>query len=187
MSNQQKIDAYFAQFQQRIESVQQRLAEPIANEVINATLDNFEKQSYEGKAWKKRQSKKDQSRQLLVKSGRLRRSFRMLASSPNSVTVGSDVPYAATHNYGETINHPGRTGPLAFKTYSRGKHKGKTLFARNDARATFARISTSGPYDIRMPRRQFLGITKNLTSKIKDVIKQEFKQEFGLNVNIKKR
>ena len=187
MNNQQKIDAYFAAFQQRIQSVQQRLAEPVANEVINATLDNFKNESFDGKPWPKRKSKKDQSRQLLVKSGRLRRSPRMIASSPMSVSVGSDLAYAAIHNYGGNISHPGRTAPLAFKTFTRGKRKGRTLFARNDSRATFARMSTSGPYDIPMPRRQFLGITKGLTENIKKVIRAEFHKEFRTNVNIRKR
>lgn len=179
MNHQAKIDAYFQQLTQRIYSVHQRLGPLIGNAVVNDSLDNFATQSFDKKPWAKRKRDKEPGRAILVKSGRLRRSPRIIASSPTSVTVGTDVPYARIHNDGGTINHPGRkNAPMAFKTYTRGKHKGKTLFARNNPRATFARKITTGPYDIAMPRRRFLGVSKKLSTDIKKIISEEYNKEF---------
>lgn len=42
-------------------------------------------------------------RNILVQTGRLRRSIRVVGKGPNRVTIGTDVPYARIHNEGGTI------------------------------------------------------------------------------------
>ncbi|MDV3605014.1 hypothetical protein CMU86_17855, partial [Elizabethkingia anophelis] len=90
----------------------------IGNEVVNFTLENFEKQSWQGDSfepWEKRKNptawgkKDDTGRALLVKSGKLKRSIRIASIQADKVTIavgGADVPYARVHNEGfkGTIN-----------------------------------------------------------------------------------
>ena len=42
--------------------------------------------------WTPSKSNKDEGREVLVKSGRLRRSIRVVNTTPDSVTVGTDAP-----------------------------------------------------------------------------------------------
>lgn len=50
--------------------------------------------------WQRRRNNSDPGRAILVKSGNLRRSIRVLSTSINEVTVGSMLPYAEIHNNG---------------------------------------------------------------------------------------
>lgn len=45
-------------------------------------------------------TKRNKGRALLVDTGRLRRSIRIMGKTSSSVTIGSDVPYASVHNDG---------------------------------------------------------------------------------------
>lgn len=84
----------------------------VGNEVINFTLENFEKQGWQGNSfepWEKRKNpttwgkKDDTGRALLVKTGKLKRSIRILAIDQDKVSIGvggADVPYAKAHNEG---------------------------------------------------------------------------------------
>lgn len=51
--------------------------------------------------WKPRQRRDRGS--LMIRSGRLKRSIRVLNKTATSVTIGTDVPYARIHNEGGTI------------------------------------------------------------------------------------
>lgn len=66
--------------------------------------DNWRKQGFDDntiKPWQARKSNKDnKGRAILVKSGRLRRSFDVLVQGPNRVSVINDAPYGVYHNYG---------------------------------------------------------------------------------------
>jgi phage gpG-like protein len=76
--------------------------------------EQFKKQSTpEDQKWKQRKDG-DTTRNLLVKSGRLRKSIRILRKTTNSVTIGTNVPYAKYHNEG-TARIPQRKflGPSA--------------------------------------------------------------------------
>ena len=75
--------------------------------------------------------------------------------------VGTNMAYAAIHQFGGTINIPVHTNILHFKKYKSGKHKGKTLFAKNNTKASYGMKSAIGAYQIKMPARPFLKITDN--------------------------
>lgn len=78
------------------------LPKALGNDAMNHFKDNFRKQGYEDsvvKAWVPRK-KVDSGRAILVKSGRLRRSFAMTVISRNRIQVINDTPYSVYHNYG---------------------------------------------------------------------------------------
>jgi phage gpG-like protein len=165
--NTQRIELFFKQVTDRIDRVHQDLPKVIGNEAVNFAIDNLEKQSWEGKPWAKRKSKKDTGRALLVKSGRLKRSPRVISSAPGKVTVGSDVPYAAVHNNGGSIERSARSETFVRNRYTRGE-KGK-MFGGMGAykKGTSAGQGlTFKAYGYQMPERRFLGASPQLKRRL---------------------
>lgn len=78
-----------------------RLPVQIANNAINHFKDSFRKQGFEDemvKPWKPRR-KVDRGRAILVRTGRLRRSFSS-AITPRKIVIINDTPYSIYHNEG---------------------------------------------------------------------------------------
>lgn len=79
-----------------------------ATVAVNFTKDRFKQQNWVDtttKPWKKRkpvkgESKRSSKRAILVRSGRLRRSPRVIHADSDSAIMGTDVPYAQAHNEG---------------------------------------------------------------------------------------
>ena len=93
----------FGQIARKMQSID--LSLDMANTAKNEFLDNFKKQSFNGKAWAKRKNNKDAGRNLLVKSGRLRRDVSNSVStgiknSNLSYTLIVQNPYAGYNNDG---------------------------------------------------------------------------------------
>src|SRR6185437_5917160 len=116
----EKISLFFS----KLELALNNLPLIVGNEVVNYSLESFDRQSWDGMPWKERESKKDSGRAILVKSTRLKRSIRIISSSPNSVIVGSDVPYAAIHNNGGEITRVPHSELFTRNRFKRGPKKG---------------------------------------------------------------
>ncbi|SMG35597.1 phage virion morphogenesis protein [Sphingobacterium psychroaquaticum] len=168
MSNQQNIEQFFHAFQQKIEQAQQRLPDIIGTEVLNSALDNFRDESFFGDKWPARKDKKN-TRKLLVKTGALQRSPRVIRSQPGLVTVGSDVPYASVHNNGEEISRNARSETFIRNRHTKGKKKG--LFSRGITRGQGFSFKA---YTYSMPRRRFFGAHPKLKEHLQQIIKEEF-------------
>lgn len=69
------------------------------NAVQYFKVDSFDKAAFDGKKWKERKVQ-DQSRQMLVKTGRMRQDIRITERGMNHRRVGTTVPYAKYHNEG---------------------------------------------------------------------------------------
>jgi len=77
----------------------------MANTAKNEFMNNFKTQSFSGNNWKPRKNNKDSGRNLLVKSGRLRRDVSNSVStgiknSNKSYTLIVSNPYAGYNNDG---------------------------------------------------------------------------------------
>lgn len=93
----------FGEIAQKIKSID--LSLDLANTAKNEFLNNFKTQSFNGKPWQKRKSTKDAGRNLLVKSGRLRRDVSNSVSTGHknsnmSYTLIVNNPYADYNNEG---------------------------------------------------------------------------------------
>lgn len=172
MSNQQNIEQFFEKFQAKVNAVQQRLPEIIGTEVINSSLDNFRSESFFGQKWIPRKDKNN-TRKLLVKTGALMRSPRIVSSMIGHVVVGSDIPYASAHNNGDIINRMARSETFIRNRYKKGTKKG--LFKRG---TTSGKGMTFKAYSYSMPVRKFLGSHPKLKLQLETVIKLEFAAEF---------
>lgn len=77
----------------------------LATEGVNFSKESFQKQGWTNNSferWKKRKSgqKRNKGRAILVDSGDLRRSVRILSTSIGKATYGSTLKYAPVHNAG---------------------------------------------------------------------------------------
>lgn len=88
----------------------------------------------------------------LVDSARLMRSITFVASS-RGVEVGTNVVYAAIHQFGGVIRQAARSAVLHF----RRMRSGATRFSK-PGKASFAQKRTIGARTITMPARPFLGL-----------------------------
>jgi phage gpG-like protein len=134
-------------------------------------------------AWpeRKRKSKKA-GRAILVKSGRLRRSIRVMSRDGDSVTIGTDVPYAQIHNEGGTLNATQSIRAHRRRRFSRDEVSGpsakrekwvKTLIGTSDVKGHTRQLNTQ------MPQRQFMGASQPVTQEIRATIDAGLKNLLG--------
>jgi phage gpG-like protein len=148
------------------------LTKVLGNEATNHFKDSWRKQGWDDntvKAWAKRK-KKDSGRAILVKSGRLKRSFYMKVESQNRVIVENNTPYADIHNYGGSINNKGGSKVLHFRNRDNdwnkkaGKYNTGTRFSKA-GKAHYSQKVNIGAYSIGMPQRKFMGKSQTLDEK----------------------
>jgi phage gpG-like protein len=104
---------------------------------------------------------------LSVRSGALRRSvfqrvFEDASGVYGIVGYGADVPYAAIHEFGGTIHHPGGTAFFIDKS--------DVMHFVSNASALAAKLPRTKPHDIPMPERAPL---RSAFAEMQDQIKQE--------------
>ncbi|QTE36015.1 phage virion morphogenesis protein [Mucilaginibacter gossypii] len=171
----QQVTAIFARIEMELNRVIEVLPTIVGNEAVNYSLEAFKNQAWEGAPWQKRKDKKDAARNLLVKSSRLRRSIRIIRTTADSVTIGSDVPYAAVHNNGGQINRAARSETFVRNRYTHGP-KSKYF----GGQGTFKKGTTKGKglsfkaHSFNMPKRQFLGNTVAFERAMRKVVRDEF-------------
>lgn len=132
----------------------------VGEEIVTFTLENFEMQGWQGDSyqeWPQRKNptkwgkKDDPGRALLVKTGKLKRSIRILSIQQNKVSVGvggSDVPYAKVHN-------EGFEGTI---TQNVSEHTRKTKSGENINVSAFTRTINQ-----QIPKRKFIGSPEEST------------------------
>lgn len=165
----------FKQLQGRLAQTMRELPPIIGEEVVHFAQDNFDRQSYNGEAWKKRKNptkwgkRDEEGRALLVKTAKLRRSIRVSRVEKDRVTVvagGADVPYAKAHNEGFSGVVEQKVNPFL----RRGK-KGEPIAVKGHTRTIYQNI----------PKRQFIGdedSSAELRQRIKNIVNIELQKIF---------
>lgn len=130
------------------------LPKKVGDTAVLFTKQRFREQAWVDNStqpWKKRNpnAKRNKGRALLMNSGRLRRSIRIVGTTSDSVTIGSNVPYAAAHN-------EGFKGAVQVSAHSR---KGKPVKAHSR--------------NMNLPVRRFMGPSAALNKQITRLIKAE--------------
>ena len=142
---------------------------------------NFRAQGYADKniqKWKPRKQadKNPRQRALLVKTGRLRRDIRVRSITQKAVTVGTSLPYAAIHNEGGTINHPGGTAFFMKDGQPVWVSNKKASSLEATRRRRFARTK---PHRISMPQRQFMPTRRRGSHKLNSMLQRVIIQELN--------
>jgi phage gpG-like protein len=147
----------------------------VGNMAVNFYKDSFKRQGYiestSIKRWDKRKNNtKGKGRAILVKTGRLRRSIRIIRSGLGFVVVGSDVPYARIHNEGGWIKTTQNIGSFTRKAHKRKKHSRTWKGAKQNIKASQviqSNISAhSRKVNTEIPQRQFMGASPFLIRRI---------------------
>ena len=157
----------------RLSKLYRKFPEMAAIEAVNFSKERFVRKNWVDKSvtrWKPRKpspdwhseaQKKEAARgSLMVKSGRLKRSIRKIKVTRNSVTIGTDVPYAEAHNEGAVINQA-----VNVKTHSR-KRKGRTETVKAHRRKR----------KITLPERRFIGESALLLRRIERQLQREMNE-----------
>jgi len=112
---------------------------------------SFQQNFIEGgrpESWKVSKRVAKHGGQTLLISGRLMRSLLTPQVTNEGITFGSNLPYAAIHQYGGEINMPARSGLFLRDRITRGTRKGKFRKGTEAGRG-----STRKGYTITMPAR----------------------------------
>lgn len=147
----------------------------VGNEAVNFSLDRFAAQNWVGTAtqsWPPRKpgAKRNNGRALLIDTGRLRRSIRVVSTTQTRVVIGTDVPYARVHNQGfrgvvHVSAHTRKiSGMQKFSSGKSGKFIQKKTFKGTAQVKSYTRF-------MNMPRRQFIGNSPYLIAKINRSVK----------------
>ena len=126
-------------------------------------------------AWKKRKNNNRGGSLMVGKgSGRLKKSIRKLSYTRNSVTIGTDVPYAQIHNDGGTINKTVRVKSHTRKVTKRARSErtGRVLKKRVSNGTTTVKAHTR-KMNTTYPQRQFLGESALLMRRIERLTQRE--------------
>lgn len=108
-----------------------------------------------------------QSRAVLIKTGRLVRSIRANAKGA-TVEISTSVPYARIHNEGGNV-----TGTVRVRKHQRrGRRSKKGKSKRIVVRAHSRRVNFN------IPKRQFMGMSKQVNEQIIKGLEEQFKKAF---------
>jgi len=174
------------QLEERFKSILIRLPIMAGNEALNFFLDNFKRQGFLGSSlqpWPKRKNPtkwgmtpKRNGRALLVDTGMLRRSIRIVSITNTTVIIGTDVPYARVHNEGL------RLGEIqSVKAYTRKVNYRDETSAPGARKLKFTKVQVGSvnvkahkrKINQKIPARRFMGNSPYLEAKIKRVITAE--------------
>lgn len=123
-----------------------QLGHAIALSLDTVTQDNFDSEGRPKWAGlSPNYAKKRKPGKLLFQTGHLRRSITTSVTS-DSVTIGTNVIYAAIHHFGGTIKHPGGTRYVI--------RDGRAQFVSNGFTGPTAGVTK--PHNIDMPPRPYL-------------------------------
>ena len=131
---------------------------------VNFSKQRFVQQNWHDttlEPWKprsrtRRGGERRQSGAILVDSGRLKRSIRVVSADSNRVIIGTDVPYAEIHN-------EGLDGEVSVRKHSRRSRKGRLHIVKAHKRR------------VHMPQRRFLGESQALATQLEELMIKELK------------
>lgn len=108
--------------------------------------------------WRPRRGKEKNRRRrnILIKTGALRRSIRILSSGLGMVKIGTNLPYSKIHNEGGTINTTQSVKAHTRRQHTRmqggeGKKRRRQVVSEAKVKAHTRKVNT------KIPRRRFVG------------------------------
>lgn len=164
---------------QRYNAMRKQLITKVAAVMLQFTDDRFREQGWKDEnlqPWQQRKNNADPGRNILVKSGALRRGNRIVSTTDHSVTIGNDVAYAKANN-------EGFHGTVTVKAHTR-KAFSKSKEVRGTTKKGNPRMQTvlkpigdiqvkSFTRNMNVPERRFMGESATLRNNIKQLITDE--------------
>ena len=163
----------------------------IGREAVNFFKDRFRYGNWIDagvKMWQKRSdfdlSNVKGNRALLVQTGKLRNSIRVVEQGSNYVVIGSDMPYAQVHNEGfkgtVSVSAHRRKDKFNNKFKAKaGKEGKKSTKISWEIKASGVQFVQTHTRQMNMPQRQFMGASEFLFKRINMIVQQRLKEIFG--------
>lgn len=170
------------EIEQRVKKVLQVAPLILGNDAVNFFKDTFRSKGWPGQTmepWKPRKAvtawgktPRNRGRNLLVDTGRLKRSIRLISSSNLKAVIGTDVPYAKAHNEGfrgtitqNVKSHNRNLTTLGVTKKTEQKRSTRITFGRVVTGQTTVKAHTRTIHQ-NIPRRQFMGNSPYLTKQL---------------------
>lgn len=93
----------FRKLEEKVKQSIPKMLDQVASKSIEEFVKNITDEGFFGVRWIDNRRKSH----ILLKSGTLRSSIRVLKKGQNRRMVGSNLPYASVHNFGGTIQRSG--------------------------------------------------------------------------------
>ncbi len=155
------IQSVLARLSQRTRNLRPAM-KAAGDELVALTAQRFREQDDPwGKRWQalkpstiraRRKGAGPGGAQILRDTGVLSNSFSARADA-TSVTVGTNVPYAAIHQFGGTVQHAARSLRVRLRTV-----KGRTRFAKDSHKRARTVWGTANAWSVTIPPRPMLPI-----------------------------
>lgn len=149
----------------------QQVPKVLAVEALNWMQANFQRQGFPDdtfQSWPQRKGNTRKGRAILVQTGNLRRSLRIVQVTDKGFIIGSDLPYAKAHNDG--VNRSVQVSSHTRNKYTSSKvGTGRLTRSGKERMKTVQTVSGSTQVksysrQMRLPRRRFAGNSKVLRS-----------------------
>ncbi len=153
------METNFIKKLERAARAMDRIPKRAAVVAVNFSKERFVRKNWVDKTRKPWKSRKRKDRgSLMVHTGRLKRSIRVLHVTNNYVVIGTNVPYAKAHNEGETIKKK-----VVVKAHNR-----RTRSGRNSKVTAHPRQMNT-----QLPERRFMGNSALLARRIERLIERD--------------
>ena len=151
---------------------------------------NFERQGFFSEAWQRRKSPTRPGGSILIDTGQLRRSVKSRVTE-NSVVFYSDLPYASIHNDGGEIRvtekmkryfwYKCRSAVGGFGRKKNGELRKDKRTVQLSSEAEFWKFMALKKVGstIKIPRRQFLGVSEEVERGVREIIEENLEEFFG--------
>jgi phage gpG-like protein len=142
-----------------------------AVEGLHFFQDSFDNQGFTDvvlEPWK--QKKQADGYKILLQTGFLKNSLQVFDKNEKRIVFGSDAEYAEIHNEGGTIQI---TNTARAKRFFWFMYK-----ATGQMQWKYMALSKKPHFNIKMPKRQFIGESQTLLKKLEKILGIELKQRF---------
>jgi phage gpG-like protein len=151
-------------FERLAKEIMQDLPDLVSITALNFFKESFYKQGFTDNTFQKWPDRKTPGtgRAILTNTSNLRESLRILEATMKKVEIGTSEPYAQIHNDGGILNIPVTAKSRKYFWFmykATGKSMWKALALTKKERLT-----------VKMPKRQFIGESKQLNQQIDDLI-----------------
>jgi len=183
--------------QASIDTLIKNILSDLRVELTDEFDQNFERQSYFGRAWQRRKTPIGDGA-LLQKSGALRRSIHSPRTSDTGITFSSSLPYASIHNEGGEIEVTAKMKRFFWAKYyeasgsvSRKKDGSESRSKRNVARSAAAEFYRRMALmkvgqKIKMPERRFIGGGPEVEAIVRSIIDENLNEYLTQYENAKR-
>jgi phage gpG-like protein len=168
--------------QQALNRVYKRTPTLVGGTAVGFYKDRFRFQAWQDETrevWPERRGKdkKKKRRRLLTKTGRLKRSIRVVSKGSNHVVVGTDVPYAQAHNEGFKGKVSQHVSGHTVKEHKRRSHTRDGRRVKAQVVQSHRKKSFTRTLDQNIEKRQFMGKSTFLNRRMERVLEFEINKE----------